>query len=245
LISSHAVVETDRIGQGVRIGEFAVVRGGAVLGNNVVVHPHVVIEPGVRIGDDVEIFPGTYIGKEPKGPGVLARQPEFSRYVIVGRGSSIGPHAVIYYDVEIGEDTLVGDGASIREKCRIGSRCIISRYVTINYNTTVGDRTKVMDLTHLTGNMRIGSDVFVSVLVGSVNDNAIGALPYDEGRVRGPVVEDGAAVGSGAVLLPAVTIGAGSIVGAGSVVTKDVPLGTLVIGSPARGIRTIAAEEEG
>lgn len=240
MISKHAVVETKDLGENVRIGEFAVVRAGSTIGSNVVIHPHVVIESGVEIGDNVEVFPGAFVGKEPKGAGAITRQPVFERHVKVGANSSIGPHAVIYYDVEIGLNTLIGDGASIREQCRIGSHCIISRYVTINYNTRVGDRTKVMDLTHLTGNMEIGDDVFVSVLVGSMNDNAIGALPYDESRIIGPVVSNGSAIGGGATLLPAVKIGSGALVGAGSVVTKDVPDNVLAIGAPARAIRPLA-----
>jgi acetyltransferase-like isoleucine patch superfamily enzyme len=239
MVSKHAIVETRHLGRNVRIGEFAVIRAGATLGDDVVVHPHVVIESGVVIGDGVEVFPGAFIGKEPKGAGALARQPLFERRVQIGANTSIGPHAVIYYDVEIGEGTLIGDGASIREKCRIGGQCIISRYVTINYNTTIGDRTKVMDLTHLTGNMIVGNDVFISTVVASMNDNAIGALPYDEERVTGPVIEDGSAIGGGAILLPGTRVGAGALIGAGSVVTKAVPAGTLAMGAPARVIREL------
>ena len=187
----------------------------------------------------MEIFPGAYIGKEPKGAGALARTPVFDKRVVIGANSSIGPHAVIYYDVEIGEHTLIGDGASIREKCRIGSRCIISRYVTINYNTTIGNRTKIMDLTHITGNCTIGDDVFVSVLVGTANDNAIGHLGYDENQVVGPALHDGAAVGVGASLLPGVAVGEGAIVGTGAVVAKDVAPKTLVLGVPAKFVRSL------
>ena len=80
-------------------------------------------------------------------------------------------HAIIY--IFIG--TLIGDGASIREQCRIGDNCIVSRLVTINYNAKIGNRTKIMDNTHITGNMEIGDDVFISV-VATTNDNNIGRL---------------------------------------------------------------------
>lgn len=238
-ISPYAVVQTRNIGTNVQIAEFAVIRQDVTIGNDVVIHPHVVIESGVVIGDGVEIFPGAYIGKEPKGAGALSRKPEFEKRVVIGANSSIGPNSVIFYDVEIGEGTLLGDGASIREKCRIGSKCIISRYVTINYNTTIGDRTKIMDLTHVTGNCRIGNDVFISLTVGMTNDNAIGRMDYDESRVQGPVIEDGAAVGAGVTLLPGVRIGRNALVGAGSVVTKDVDPNTLVMGIPARFVKKL------
>jgi acetyltransferase-like isoleucine patch superfamily enzyme len=153
--------------------------------------------------------------------------------VTIGAHTSIGPHAVVYFGSAIGEHTLVGDGASIREGCSVGDYCIISRYVTLNYDCTVGSRTKVMDNTHLTGGMRIGEDVFISTGVSTANDNAMGRLGYDE-HITAPVVEDGATVGAGAVLLPSVRVGRGATVAAGAVVTRDVEAGRLVIGVPAR-----------
>lgn len=229
-----AVVQCTDIGDNVRVDEFAVIRPGVRIGNDVVIHPHVVINEDVVIGDGVEIFPGAVLGKEPKGAGALARKPEFEKKLVIGANCSIGPHAVIFYDVEIGSNTLIGDGASIREQCRIGSRCIISRYVTINYNTRIGDRTKVMDLTHITGNCIIGNDVFISLTIGMTNDNMVGMGKYEEEKIKGPTICDGAVIGAGATLLPGVLIGQKAIVGAGAVVTHDVPPGTVVMGMPAR-----------
>jgi acetyltransferase-like isoleucine patch superfamily enzyme len=200
----------------------------------------VVIESGAIIGDDVEIFPGAYIGKEPKGAGATARTIEFRKVIKIGRGTSIGPHAVIFYDVEIGENVLIGDGASIREQCRIGNRSLISRYVTVNYNTKIGDRVKIMDLTHITGNASVGNDVFISDLVSTANDNVMVGRNYEEEKIVGPQIEDGASIGLGVSLLPAVRIGKGALVGAGSVVTKDVEPNALVIGVPAKFIRKLS-----
>lgn len=227
-----AVISTEaKIGANVSIGPFAVI-GAARIGDNSIIHSHVVISDGVEIGKDVEIFPGALIGREPKGAGAASRPVEFVKWLKVGNQCSIGPHAILYYDVEIGEQTLIGDGASIREQCRIGSRCIISRYVTVNYNTIIGDRVKVMDLTHLTGNMVLQDDCFVSCLVATVNDNVIRKGFGD--HVVGPVIEEGAIVGGGAILLPATRIGKDAFVGAGSVVTKNVEPRSQVAGIPAR-----------
>lgn len=205
----------------------------AEIGEGSVVHPFAYIGNGVRLGRNVEVFPGSVIGKPPSGV-VSARRPEYEEVVEIGDDCSIGPHAIVFYDVKIGRRTLLGDGASVREKCTIGDNCIISRYVTLNYNCHVGNRTKVMDLTHLTGNMWVGDDVFISIHVSTTNDNAMGAHPYEEDRIVGPVVEDGARVGAGVVLLPGVRIGARATVAAGAVVTRDVAAGLTVMGVPAR-----------
>jgi len=236
-IHETAIVDTDAsIGKQVIIGPFSVI-GKSSIGNGCVIHPHVVIADGVSLGARTEVFPGAFLGKEPKGAGALARKPEFDLHVIIGEECSIGPHAVIYYDVEIGSNTLIGDGASIREKCHIGSKCVLSRYVTVNYNTKIGDRTKIMDNTHITGNAVVGSDVFISLMVGTTNDNIVRA-GYSS-HVSGPIIEDEVVIGVGANLLPAVRIGKGATVAAGSVVTKDVEPKTLVAGVPARFVRRL------
>lgn len=239
MISPMAVVQTDDVGCDVRIGEFAVVREGVRLGRGVRIHPHVLVESGVEIEEGAEIFPGAYIGKEPKGAGVTARAIHFKRCLKIGAGTSVGPHAVIYCDVEIGARTLIGEGASIREQCRIGANCLISRYVTINYNTTIGDRTRIMDSSHITGNSIIGEDVFISTLVATVNDNRMIGRVYEEERIVGSRIAPKASIGAGACLLPGVVIGEGAVVGAGSVVTRDVAPFAVVIGAPAHVARSL------
>jgi UDP-3-O-[3-hydroxymyristoyl] glucosamine N-acyltransferase len=233
-ISPQAVVETDQIGENVTISEFAVVRKNVVIGDGVVIHPGVVIEEGVEIGQGTEIFPGCYIGKTPKGVGATARPISFRPVVQIGKDCAIGPNAVIFYDVEINELTLVGDGVSIREGCHIGRRCVVGRHVTINYNTTIGSETKIMDHTWLAGNMSVGEHVFISGGVMTANDNEMGAAGYNDQTVIGPHIEDGVCIGVGAILLPNTRIGRHAVVAAGAVVTKDVEPGCIVKGIPAR-----------
>ena len=237
IISNQAI-----IGNNVTISPYAVI-GNVIIGDNCVIHSHVVIADGVTIGNGVEIFPGAFLGKEPKGAGALARQPVYKKEVIIGDECSIGPHAIIYYDVTIGNKTLIGDVASIREQCEIGSQCIISRYVTINYATTIGNQTKIMDSSHITGNAIIGSNVFISLLVGTTNDNKVRS-GYAE-HVKGPTIEDNVVIGVGASLLPGVRLGEGCTVAAGSLVNKDVEPFVTVAGSPARFIKHNVNESSG
>lgn len=231
-IHPSAIVGTETIGAEAAIGEFAVVRAGAVIGAKAVVHPHVVIETGVEIGEATEVLPGAHIGRTPKAVGAVAHEPTSREQLTIGPSCSIGPNVVIYYDTEIGADVLIGDGASIREQSRIGGACVIGRLVTVDRDVTVGDRTRVMDKAFLTGGMRIGADVFIAAGVISANDNTFGK--GGPGDVQAPTVEDEALIGGGASLLPGVVIGRGSIVGSGAVVTKDVEPETLVLGVPAR-----------
>jgi acetyltransferase-like isoleucine patch superfamily enzyme len=211
----------------------AVVGPDVVLGAGVTLHPYAVVLGATHLGDGTEVFSGAVIGKPP------ARHPTLSRPikggpVLIGAGCSIGAHAVIYEDVELGDETLVGDLASIREGCRFGRRCVIGRLVTVHTAATVGDGTRLLDHTHLASDSVVGTNCFLGVHVTTSSDNALGRLPYDPDRVRGPRIGDGAAIGSGAVLLPGVHIGTGATVAAGAVVTADVPPNTDVYGSPAR-----------
>jgi acetyltransferase-like isoleucine patch superfamily enzyme len=234
MISDLAVVETDAVGADVELAEFCVIREGAVIGDRVRIHPHVVIERGVTIHDDVEVFPGSYIGKVPRKVGVMLGPLRYESNVSIGKGCSIGPHAVIYVDVEIGDDTLIGDGASIRERCRIGSHCVIGRYVSINYATIIGDGVKVIDNSWLAGNMRVGDGVFISGGVTTANDSYMGIKGYSEAIIVGPDIRKGARIGVGAILLPGVVIGENAWVAAGAVVTKDVLPSQTVLGIPAK-----------
>lgn len=238
-ISKHAIIQSQNIGRNVVIGEFSIIRPNVRIGDNVIIHPSVIIEDGSVIGDNVEIFPNSYIGKIPKGAGALSRQPEYEKSVNIGNDCSIGPNAVLFYDVVIGSNTLIGTNAAIREKCKIGNKCVIASGVTINYGTHIGDRTKIMDLTHITGNCRVGKDVFIGMLVSTANDNQLGKAGYEEVEVRGPHIEDHVRIGHGAIINPRVRIGEGSLIGGNSAVTRDVPAYSVVMGVPAKIVKTI------
>ena len=231
MTSQHAVIETDAIGARSRIGEFAVIRAGAVLGDDVTIHPHAIVESGVTLEDGVEVFPHAYVGRPPTRSRALTRQPRSGGEVRIGTGTSVGVHACVWTDVVIGPECLVGDYASIREQSRIGSTCLIGAYVGVD-RARVGDRTKLIGYSVVAG--EVGADVFVALMVGVAIDNSFGRSGQDTAEVRGPTIRDRAAVGVGANLLPVVQIGYDAIVGAGSLVTKDVEDGALVMGVPAR-----------
>lgn len=96
-----------------------------------------------------------------------------------------------------------------------------------------------MDNTHITGDMRIGSHVFISALVSTTNDNNIGLKGYEEDLIKGSIIEDYVGIGAGAIILPGVRVGTCSIVVAGAVVTRDIPPKKLVMGIQARVVRDV------
>lgn len=239
-ISERSVIKTKKIGRDVEIMPFCFISEDVTIGNGVKIHCGVTIENGVMIGNDVEIFPNSYIGKEPKSPGSLSRKLEFKKNTSIGDASLIGPGAVIYCDVKIANNCLIGDNASIREQVEIGEFSVIGRNSTVNYNTIIGKRVKIMDLVVITGNCIIGDNVFISCLVATTNDKKFGkGEEFDTSAMPGPIIENNVIIGAGANILHNTRLKNGSVVAAGSIVTKDVPPQVLVMGSPAKIIKEI------
>lgn len=222
------------------IADTAIISENVVIEEDVIIHDFVVIYPNTIIKKGVEIYEHCVLGKLPTSPGITSRQlkTEFES-LIIGADSVLCPGVVLYAGTQIGAKNLLGDYCSIREECTTGDNCIISRNVSVNYNTVIGHDTKIMDNSHITGNMQIGNHVFISVLVATTNDNTMGRVEYDASHVRGATIEDNVTIGAAANILPNVTIGENSVVGASALVTRDVPSNKLVMGVPAKVIRDV------
>ena len=229
-----------QISENAKIAKTAVIHENVVVEEGVIIHDFVVLYPGTIVKKNAEIYDHCVIGKWPTTPGCTARSlKEEYGGTVIGENSILCPGIVLYAEVYIGKNVLLGDNCSIREGCHVGDFCIISRNVSVNYDTTIGNYTKIMDNSHITGNMTIGNHVFISVQVASTNDNAMGREGYSEEKIRGGVIEDYATIGAAANILPNVTIGKNAMVGAGSVVTKDVGANQVVMGVPARVVREL------
>ena len=128
--------------------------------------------------------------------------------------------------------------------CRIGAGSKIGAFVEVQKNAVVGRRCKIQSHAFICEGVRIEDEVFIGHGVMFINDkypraaNADGSVQSEEDwRVVATVVRRGAAIGSNATILCGVTIGHGALVGAGSVVTADVPAGAVVAGNPAKILR--------
>lgn len=134
-------------------------------------------------------------------------------------------------DCEIGEDTVVRDFVNLYG-CKIGKGCRIAAYVEIQRGVTVGDRCKIEAFAFIPSGVTIEDEVFVGPHACFTND----LMPKAVGdwSVTPTVVRRGASIGANATIVCGVTIGEHAMVAAGAVVTKDVPAGAIVAGSPAR-----------
>lgn len=158
---------------------------------------------------------------------------------MAARPANNAPYRLIR-DVELGEDVVVYSFVNLYG-CRIGDGSVIGPFVEIQRGAVVGARCKVQSHSLICDGVEIGDEVFVGHGAIFVNDrrpratNEQGGLQSEEDWELLPiVVERGASIGSGAIVLGGVRIGEGALVGAGAVVTRDVPPGGTVAGVPAR-----------
>ena len=178
------------------------------------------------------------LNKQPVfGPNSLfAGQKKELPQTEIGDGSIICTYAVIYAGTKIGKKVFIADGASIRENVVIGDNAMIGRNVTIECNTKIGEGTKIQTAAHITGDCIIGKNCFIGPEATTMNDLYMGAKEIE---MKGPILGDGVLIGANATLLAGVKVGDNSVVGAGSVVTKDVPPNEVWVGNPAKFLKVV------
>jgi len=152
---------------------------------------------------------------------------------------------------KISSDVVLGEGVVLQDYinlygCTIGDDTRIGPFVEVQKNAFVGKRCKIQSHTFICEGVTIEDDVFVGHGVMFINDiypratNEDGGLQTEaDWHVIKTIVKNGASVGSNATILGGITVGTGAIIGAGSVVTKNVPDHTIVAGNPAKIIRRI------
>lgn len=188
---------------------------------------------GVTLGDGAVLEDYCIVGVPPRG----AKEGEHP--TTIGSGAVIRSHTVIYAGNVIGRNFQTGNKVNIRESNRIGDNVSVGTLSVIEHHVEIGD------------NVRIHTQAFIpefSVLEDGcwIGPNVVltnAKYPLSPGAkhsLKGPIVRKGAKIGANATLLPGVVIGENALVGAGSVVVRDVPAGAVVAGNPARLIRQVA-----
>ncbi|MBS3146802.1 N-acetyltransferase [Candidatus Woesearchaeota archaeon] len=154
----------------------------------------------------------------------------------------IHPTAEVSNTAQIGENTKIWHQSQIREEAKIGKNCIFGKNVYIDKNVIIGNNVKIQNNVSVYDGVIIEDGVFVGPHVSFTNDkipraiNPNGSLKLEQSdwKIDKTIVKKGSSIGCGSIILCGTTIGRFALVGAGSVVTKDIPDHALVYGNPAR-----------
>ncbi|HEY8892340.1 MAG TPA: DapH/DapD/GlmU-related protein [Clostridium sp.] len=238
------VSDKSKLGNNVMIGHFVVIDDEVVIGDNCILGNNVVLHTGTVIEDNVRIDDNTVIGKEPmRSVNSIFKNEEKLLPAKISEGCLIGAGVIIYCGCVIGEKTLIADTAVVRENVTIGSRTIIGRGTTIENFCTVGSNCKIQTNVYITAYSQVENYVFIAPCVTTSNDNYAARSKERFGKFKGVTIKKGGRIGAGAVILPGRTIYEDAFVAAGSVVTKDVEQGIIVVGNPAKVMRSVPEDQ--
>jgi acetyltransferase-like isoleucine patch superfamily enzyme len=207
------------------------------------VHPSAIVYPGTVLGDGVKVLEGAVVGKQPSlSPRSTAKRDPLPP-TEVGEGTIVSTGAILFAGSKVGARVILGDQSCVRERVTIGDDVVVGRGSLVENDTTIGALTKIQADAYITAYSTLEENVFIAPRVVTTNDNFMGRTEERHALIKGPTIRRGARVGGGAILCPGVEIGEEAFVGAGAVVTKNVPARKLVVGNPARVLRDVPDEE--
>jgi acetyltransferase-like isoleucine patch superfamily enzyme len=183
--------------------------------------------PNVRIGERAVIDDFCVLGRPARG-----REPG-SEPVVIGDDAVIRSHSVIYGGVRIGARFQSGHWVLVREDTVVGDDCSIGSGTVIEFSVRIEDRVRLHSQCFVPEHTVLEAGCWLGPRVVITNAK-FPAAPRTKGSLQSVLIKKGAKVGANATLLPGIVVGTGSLVGAGSVVTRDVPDYTVVMGNPAR-----------
>jgi acetyltransferase-like isoleucine patch superfamily enzyme len=180
------------------------------------------------LGEDCQIDPGAVLG-------YLTGRKLDDATLRIGAGARVRSGTVLYAGSSIGARLETGHNVVIREQNVIGDGLNIWNSSTIDYGCTIGSGVKIHCNVYVAQFTTLEDDVFLAPGVQIAND----PHPVCGLCMRGPTIKRGARIGVNVTILPHVIVGEGSLVGAGSVVTRDIPAHSLAYGNPARPVRAV------
>jgi UDP-2-acetamido-3-amino-2,3-dideoxy-glucuronate N-acetyltransferase len=162
-----------------------------------------------------------------------------------GRGACVrGQYCVVADDVQVGPNTRIGNFVLIRDRTVIGESCVIGSYVDIEGEVQIGNFVSLQSGCYLTRGVVIEDQVFCGPRVVTMNDKKMShrrsALVFTRSAPR---LLRGARIGGGSILCPGITVGENALVGAGSLVTNDVPDRAIMLGNPARVVGAVPTDQ--
>jgi acyl-[acyl carrier protein]--UDP-N-acetylglucosamine O-acyltransferase len=212
-----------------------------------VIHPSAYVDPAALLGEGVEVGAFSVVGANVRveagtrigshcvigEPSPLAEGP-----LVIGPRSVIRSHSVLYLGSVFGASLETGHRVTIREGTRAGENLRVGTLSDIQGDVEIGDYVRLHSNVHVGKHARIGDFVWIYPYTVLTNDPT---PPSDDAHHRGVVVEDAAVITTMCCIAPGVTIGAGALVAAMSMVTKDVPPGSVARGAPAREVGPASA----
>jgi acetyltransferase-like isoleucine patch superfamily enzyme len=184
------------------------------------------IYPNVTLGKNVVIEDFCILGVPPKG----SREGELE--TIIGDNSIIRSHTVIYAGNTIGENFQTGNKANIRELNTIGDNVSIGTLSVVEHHVTIEDHVRIHTQVFIPEFSILKSKSWIGPNVVFTNAKFPQAPDVKE-NLKGPTICEAAKIGANSTLLPGITIGKNALIGAGSVVTKDIEADSLAMGNPA------------
>ena len=187
---------------------------------------------GVEMGPDSVVEEYCVIGAPPRG------HSEGDLETSVGAGACIRSHTVIYAGNKIGIGFQTGNKVNIRESNEIGDDVSVGTLSVIEHHVKIGSNVRIHSQAFIPEYSVLEDDVWIGPNVVLTNAR-YPMSPEVKGNLEGPIIKAGARIGANATILPGVVIGSNSLIGAGSVVVRDVPDDAVVAGNPARFIKNI------
>jgi acetyltransferase-like isoleucine patch superfamily enzyme len=193
-----------------------------------------IIYPNVQLGEGAIVEDFCIIGAPPNGIS------SSDSITVIGSNAHIRSHTVIYAGNVIGDHFATGNKANIRESCVIGDDVSVGTLSVIEHHVQIGARSRLHSQVFIPEYSKLGEAVWIGP--NAVLTNARYPTSVEAKRTLvGPILEDYCRIGANSTILPGVRIGAQSLIGAGSLVTHDVPAGMVAYGAPALVKRPLAS----
>jgi acetyltransferase-like isoleucine patch superfamily enzyme len=186
----------------------------------------------VRMGEGSTIEDFAIVGAPPRG------KKDGELETVIGKNAAIRSHAVIYAGNIIGDNFQTGNKVNIRELNRIGDNVSIGTLSVVEHHVTIGNNARIHTQAFIPEYSIIEEDAWIGPNVVFTNAR-YPVSPDVKKSLKGPTVKRGAKIGANCTLLPGVVIGENALIGAGTVVTRDVPAGAVVVGNPGKIINDI------
>lgn len=224
-------------------GGMYALNGDVRIGRNVWLGNHVKILKGVTIGDNTVVANGSIVTRSLPANVIAGGIPCRVIGPLEADPDRVFVHAQgINESANVGARTRIWAYAHVLPGARIGADCNICDHTFIENDVVIGDRVTVKSGVSLWDGLRIEDDVFIGPSAAFTNDRFPRSKQYPD-QFPVTTLRRGASIGANATILPGLTIGEYAMIGAGAVVTRDVPAGAVVVGNPGRILRQIDSQE--